>query len=560
MSTRLIDLSKVTLNGVGLVADLTQANLSMSITDTITGASTLTMSVSDYSRKLLLSGIFSKRSTVVVDGAGYELVSVSKSGDVLDLTFEDVAVAALRRRKGIRKISAGATTRAGFSRSLIQEEPWIKVSAGTSPATRSSISRGSGDDANEDTWTCISRVMGEIGWRVYAHRGTVFIYPDSVLISKVPYLLDEGSAAVLSIDFDFDTGLRAAQATVHVQADVHDISPGQPIRLRKLGPADGDWLVDTIERQLGSTVVSLSLTRRQPTLPEPQEEAPATDKGQAGFQPSFIEAQPGTYGGSKLNADQLKNAGIIISVGKSMSLADRDIIIGLMTALQESTLRNLDYGDRDSVGLFQQRPSQGWGTAAQIQDPRYAARKFFEALLKVQNRGSLSLAQAAQAVQRSAFPAAYAKWEDEARAILAASESKPVPSANSGAASGKIEQFVQFALSKQGLPYVWGATGPKSFDCSGLVQFCAAKVGIVFGKPARAQFAECQRSGTEMTVSEAIHTRGALLFSISGSGDHVAISLGNGKTMEAMGTAYGCRQGNASGSRFNRAGRIPGLS
>lgn len=101
-----------------------------------------------------------------------------------------------------------------------------------------------------------------------------------------------------------------------------------------------------------------------------------------------------------------------------MGASQRDITIALMTALQESGLRNLKYGDRDSQGLFQQRPSQGWGSVAQVTNPEYASRKFFQALLADSNRGERSLTQAAQHVQRSAFPDAYAKHEGSARELL----------------------------------------------------------------------------------------------------------------------------------------------
>lgn len=129
-------------------------------------------------------------------------------------------------------------------------------------------------------------------------------------------------------------------------------------------------------------------------------------------------AEPGIYGNVKLDSEQLRNAQIIASVGKSMGASTRDIIISFMTAMQESGLRNLNYGDRDSLGLFQQRPSMGWGTPAQVTNPEYAARKFFEGLLKVENRGSLPLTLAADAVQRSAFPYAYANWQSMAEALV----------------------------------------------------------------------------------------------------------------------------------------------
>ena len=84
-----------------------------------------------------------------------------------------------------------------------------------------------------------------------------------------------------------------------------------------------------------------------------------------------------------LTAEQVTNAATIAQVARDRGLPDRAIVIALATAQQESRLRNLDYGDRDSLGLFQQRPSQGWGTEAQVQDPVYAAGKFYDGLVKV---------------------------------------------------------------------------------------------------------------------------------------------------------------------------------
>lgn len=126
----------------------------------------------------------------------------------------------------------------------------------------------------------------------------------------------------------------------------------------------------------------------------------------------------GAYGNIKLDATQLKNAATIMSTGKSLGASKRDLTIALMTAMQESTLRNINFGDRDSLGLFQQRPSMGWGTPEQIMDPAYASTKFFKELFKVKDRDSMPLTAAAQAVQRSAFPDAYAKWQSMAEAIV----------------------------------------------------------------------------------------------------------------------------------------------
>jgi hypothetical protein len=132
-----------------------------------------------------------------------------------------------------------------------------------------------------------------------------------------------------------------------------------------------------------------------------------------------------------LNADQVAVAQTVISVGRSLGISDQGIVIALATAAQESTMRNLDYGDRDSVGVFQQRPSAGWGSIEQLTTVSYSAALFYggpsnpnkgrtRGLLDIPGWESMSVAQAAQAVQISAFPDAYAKWETSARAWLAA--------------------------------------------------------------------------------------------------------------------------------------------
>jgi hypothetical protein len=117
-----------------------------------------------------------------------------------------------------------------------------------------------------------------------------------------------------------------------------------------------------------------------------------------------------------LAPDQADNAALIAATTVRRGLPARAATIGLATAIQESKLRNLDYGHADSLGLFQQRPSQGWGTAEQVTDPVYATGLFFDHLVRVPDWEDLPVTEAAQAVQRSAYPDAYADHESAARA------------------------------------------------------------------------------------------------------------------------------------------------
>ena len=125
----------------------------------------------------------------------------------------------------------------------------------------------------------------------------------------------------------------------------------------------------------------------------------------------------------ELAPEQAANASTIAAVAVTRGLPPRAVSIALATAVQESGLRNLDYGDQagpDSRGLFQQRPSQGWGSAEQVQDPIYAAGAFYDELVTVPGYQTLPITEAAQLVQRSAYPDAYAEHEPEARAFASA--------------------------------------------------------------------------------------------------------------------------------------------
>jgi hypothetical protein len=120
------------------------------------------------------------------------------------------------------------------------------------------------------------------------------------------------------------------------------------------------------------------------------------------------------------DAEQVANAATVVAVGRQLNIPERGWVVAVATAMQESGLRNLDHGDRDSLGLFQQRPSQGWGTPVQVLDPTYAATEFYRHLHAVPGWEAMDVNAAAQAVQRSGTPHAYARHEQAAREIVSA--------------------------------------------------------------------------------------------------------------------------------------------
>jgi hypothetical protein len=163
--------------------------------------------------------------------------------------------------------------------------------------------------------------------------------------------------------------------------------------------------------------------------------------------------------------EQAVNAATIAAVGTGRGMPERAVTIALATALQESGLRNITHGDRDSLGLFQQRPSQGWGTPEEILDPTYAAGVFYQHLTKVHDYMQLPLTVAAQRVQHSGFPEAYAKHEQDAVLLSAALTGRSAAT-----------------LTCQGRPDATPATGPDAVRAAllrdfGRVQEAGAEVG-----------------------------------------------------------------------------------
>lgn len=389
---------------------------------TIDGASTLSIAVADHRRELLTYDRLDERGWVNLnDDVAFELVQLGKSEDVITLTFEDSIAAALRRQKDRLSIPAGTITRAQFFERLARE-PRSNIPVAVDPVNRGKVkrvlSRSVGGEKS-DSWTVSGEVAEEVQWRRFSTGRQLVVGSDEWLRSRFkPTVLRENTGGVAgSINFDLDVGKRVSEASLTVDTTLFGLNPGIPVKLERMGPADGLWLLAELSRGLSSTQASVRLVRSRHALKEPKREKPVGDGGD----PDNVPGQGGNDSG---------------------------------------------------------------GTAA-----------------------------------------------------------------NAGR-----ERMVQFALAQAGDSYVWGGNGPSGWDCSGLVQAATSAGGKPLGKPSASQWAACQAAGKVISVSSALGIRGALLFRIGGEYNHVAISLGNGSTIEARGTAYGTGVfGGASGGGWTGA-------
>ncbi|MER5443418.1 NlpC/P60 family protein [Streptomyces sp. NPDC002790] len=288
--------------------------------------------------------------------------------------------------------------------------------------------------------------------------------------------------------------------------------------------------------------------------------------------------------GLDLPAEQIPNAQTIVASGISLDVPKKGQIIAIATAMQESRLRNLNSGDRDSLGLFQQRPSQGWGTAQQIRDPVYASERFYKALLEVDGWQQMKVTQAAQAVQKSGYPDAYAQWEDLATALQKAiaatfpnadkdetakdsAKDKDAESSSGectpdkdGTSFGRIPEgsvpkgykipkdadpkarkAIEWAMHQLGTQYQWGGSctdshGPDPMgrcDCSSLTQQAYAHADVKLTRTTYTQVNEGKTASTKnLKPGDLIFSRGT-----AARPEHVGMYMGEGLVIEAPRTS-----------------------
>ncbi|WUX87708.1 C40 family peptidase (plasmid) [Streptomyces sp. NBC_01426] len=283
-----------------------------------------------------------------------------------------------------------------------------------------------------------------------------------------------------------------------------------------------------------------------------------------------------TVSGLSLPREQLPNAKIIVATGVQKKFPARGQIVALATALQESDLRNLDHGDRDSLGLFQQRPSQGWGTREQILNPVYASERFYDALAQLTDWQNMPITVAAQKVQRSGYPDAYAKHEPLATALQQAIAptlggttgvaAPTIPGAGGlapaactvqaavdfgdippgtvpegyqipASAPPQVQTAIRWALGQVGTMYQWGGscTNPhgdnpaERCDCSSLTQRSYGVAGMEITRTTYTQIHDGRAVPADaIAPGDLLFARGS-----ASAPEHVAMAIGYGYVVHA---------------------------
>ncbi|MFD6912358.1 C40 family peptidase [Streptomyces virginiae] len=308
--------------------------------------------------------------------------------------------------------------------------------------------------------------------------------------------------------------------------------------------------------------------------------------------------------GLELPDEQIPHAKTIVATGIALKIPERGQVVALATAIQESRLRNLTYGDRDSLGLFQQRPSMGWGTPEQIRDPVYASTKFYKGLLEVKGWQQMTVTQAAQAVQGSGYPDAYAQWEPLSRALQQAigktlpnggqdqpgQDAGTPPGGGGGCKPGedgadwgaipegtvpagykipadatpKARTAIDWAMHQLGTLYQWGGTctaprGPDPMgrcDCSSLMQQAYAKAGVQLTRTTYTQVKEGDAvSANALIPGDLLFTRGTAAVP-----EHVGMYIGAGLVINAPRTTKPVRIEKVGDWQILAVRRIPALN
>lgn len=271
------------VNGTPFTAlDTTKALTDALVERTISGASTVTLQMTDPQRKILNSGIFLTGDSLTLDNLSFTLVQFAKASDQLQLVFEASGVAALRLQTG-NTVTTTTSNITSFAAGLVAAIPGLSFVGDPTPVNPAiAVGRGTTSDPvdnPEDSWTCLQRLATTAGWRCWESNNTIFFGSDLFWQSKgVKGTLQEWTAGVQNMDFDYDVGKPFGDITVTAMCELWQYSPGDIVHVANLGPASNYptspdphialtpnlWMVSDMQRDLYNPQATITLTTPMP--------------------------------------------------------------------------------------------------------------------------------------------------------------------------------------------------------------------------------------------------------------------------------------------------------
>ena len=277
-------ISDVVVNGQKIPTDWHNAITSVVVMRGINQASTIIIQLTDPKREILNSpNFFEQGATLEIpDGFGNQLqfvfVQVNKASDQLQLTFESRSVYDLRNINGILS-SSSITNAAAFAQGICQRVNVPFVGPSNDPYIQPqtyAASTGTSYDPNEDAWVSLQRIASTLGWRCWESAGTIFFGPDEYWVNQasppvnnyyyhsVPTLY-EFTEEILLMDYDWDVGSAFGDMTITAMSHLWKYNPGEIVNVGRLGPANGVWLVSSMQRDFFNAQATIALTIPMPT-------------------------------------------------------------------------------------------------------------------------------------------------------------------------------------------------------------------------------------------------------------------------------------------------------
>lgn len=591
--TRRTNIYDLYVMGIKLKANIAEAVTEANITGGFGQVTQLTMTVLDPTWQILNTGLFNIGTSVryqsiylLVSSIATKMVAGQRA---LEIVARPASVAALKKRTGSKVMTnASPSDFIAAECKAIGAKYNIQSSAKRAQVARDLPAAGEVYDVTNrpSSWTTFQRLADELGYICFEVSGMIHF-------GKPSYFLAAGRSKPMDINWNKSvtgsaTTLAEAMPEVTKSEDSTEgvtmsaILPperipqaplGRVVRLTGMSSFNGYYLINSVSFDIAGVSNRLQINAATAI-----DAIPAGTTSTTTSTSTVIKQPPaGKYAGRSISSSQMANAVIIYKEAIKAGVGTRGATAGIMTAIVEANLLNPNYGDRDSLGSFQQRAT--WASAASRMKVNESAARFFAAMKRVSNYKTMALGTLCQKIQVSAFGSRYAVQQATATAIVAAIVKNstttsstttttrsttgvkyPVGPSNSKRAS----DMVTWALSRVGISkYVFGATRVTSntdlrvFDCSSLVRWACARVGVYMPYNTRDQEPYLKGSGGHsVTLSKAKTVRGALLYY---PGAHVAISLGNGKTVEAANPKTGVKVGSASWSKYRTAYTIDAL-